>query len=80
MLKAWGATITTITCAPSRLRHNTCLQRQGQEVGLAGLAGITDVTDTFVYLTGHHFQVLDAVDDNFLKLDIMTVILYDRTS
>ena len=36
-----------------------------------------DVTETFVYLAGHPFQLLDADDHHFLKL---TVILYDKTS
>ena len=31
-------------------------------------------------LAGHPFQVLDADDDNFLKLERMIVSLYDRTS
>ena len=32
--------------------------------------------ETFVYLAGHPFQLLDAEDGNFLKLERMTVILY----
>ena len=39
-----------------------------------------DVTETFVYLAGHPFQLLDAEDGNFLKIERMTVILYDKTS
>ena len=39
-----------------------------------------DVTETFVYLTGHPFQLLDAEDGNFLKIERMTVIIYDKTS
>ena len=38
-----------------------------------------DVTETFVYLAGHPFQLLDAEDGNFLKIERMTVILYDKT-
>ena len=39
-----------------------------------------DVTETFVYLAGHSFQLLDADDHHFLKLERLTVILYDKTS
>ena len=41
-VKAWGTTTASITCVPRifRVRHNFCLQRKRQEVGLAGLAGI----------------------------------------
>ena len=39
-----------------------------------------DVTETFVYLADHPFQLLDAEDGNFLKIERMTVILYDKTS
>ena len=39
-----------------------------------------DVTETFVYLAGHPFQLLDADDHHFLKLERLTVILYDKTS
>ena len=39
-----------------------------------------DVTETFVYLAGHPFLLLDAEDGNFLKIERMTVILYDKTS
>ena len=39
-----------------------------------------DVTETFVYPAGHSFQLLDAEDGNFLKIERMTVILYDKTS
>ena len=39
-----------------------------------------EVTETCVYLAGHPFQLLDAEDGNFLKIERMTVILYDKTS
>ena len=34
-----------------------------------------DVTETFVYLAGHPFQLLDAEDGNFLKIERMTVVI-----
>ena len=38
------------------------------------------MTETFVHLAGHPFQLLNAEDGNFLKIERMTVILYDKTS
>ena len=39
-----------------------------------------DVTETFVYLAGHTFQLLDVENEHFKKLERLTVTLYDRTS
>ena len=39
-----------------------------------------DVTETFVYLAGHPFQLLNLDDDHFQKFERLTVILYDKTS
>ena len=39
-----------------------------------------DITETFVYLASHPFQLLDVDDDHFKKIERLTVILYDKTS
>ena len=39
-----------------------------------------DVTNTFVHLATHPFQLLDLEDEPFQKLERLTVILYDKTS
>ena len=39
-----------------------------------------DVTETFVYLARHPFQLLNLDDDHFQKIERLTVILYDKTS
>ena len=38
------------------------------------------VTETFVYLAGHPFQLLDVNDDRFKELERLTVIMYDKAS
>ena len=57
---------------PSTARERSRFGRPGRAYG--------DVTETFVYLAGHPFQLLDADDHHFLKLERLTVILYDKTS
>ena len=77
-VKGWGATITSITSvfhAFPGCDTTSAFNQQEQAFSLAGLAGIKYVTDTFVYLTGPPFQVLDADDDNLIKLDILIVSL-----
>ena len=39
-----------------------------------------DITETFVYLASHPFQLLDVDYDHFKKIERFTVILYDKTS
>lgn len=39
-----------------------------------------DVTDTFVYLATHPFQLLIADSEYFKKLERLTLVLYDRKS
>lgn len=39
-----------------------------------------DVTDTFVYLATHPFQLLNADSEHFKKLERLTVVLYDKTT
>ena len=39
-----------------------------------------DITETFVYLASHPFQLLDVDDDHFKKIERLTVIVYDKTS
>ena len=39
-----------------------------------------DITETFVYLASHPFQLLDIDDNHFQKLEKLTVILHDKTS
>ena len=39
-----------------------------------------DMTETFVYLTSHPFQLLDVDNDHFKKIERLTVILYDKMS
>ena len=39
-----------------------------------------DVTDTFVHLVSHPFQILNADSEQFHEIERLTVILYDKTS
>ncbi|KAG5872476.1 hypothetical protein JTB14_025661 [Gonioctena quinquepunctata] len=39
-----------------------------------------DVTDTFVYLATHPFQLLIADPEHFKKLERLTAVLYDKTT
>ena len=39
-----------------------------------------DVTDTFVYLATHPFQLLKTDSEHFKKLERLTVVIYDKSS
>jgi len=44
------------------------------------LQAYKDITNTFVYLVSHPYQLLDAYADPFQNLKRLTVILHDKTS
>ena len=48
---------------------------KGKKSVLQAWQAFEDVTETFVYLAGHPFQLLDAEDGNFLKIERMTVVI-----
>ena len=58
---------------------NSAFNDKGKKSVWQAWQAFEDVTETFVYLAGHPFQLLDAEDGTFLKIERMTVILYDKT-
>ena len=76
-MQDWRATTAIITCV-SRilwLQYNLRLQQQGQKIVWQAWQVYIEIAETFVYLAGHPFQLLDIDDDHFQKLERLTVIL-----
>jgi hypothetical protein len=58
----------------------SAFQGKGKKSAWQAWQAYKDITETFVHLAGHPFELLSTSSDHFKKIERLTVILYDRTS